>query len=109
MTRISILLAVVVASCSSAAPVNAQPLTAVDHLAGSYPSAWWLLVVPTAVIVLIGCLRVLRRRQDDWREVEARTAEIRDMAARARRRDQVRHPRPIVDAATYGGRPRSTP
>jgi len=103
--RISMLLAVIVASCSSAAPAIAQPLTVVDHQARSYPSAWWLLVVLPALVLLIGCMRVFRRRQDDWREVEAKAAEVRDMAARDRRRDRVRHPRPVVDADTFGGRP----
>lgn len=104
MKRVSMLLAVIVASCSSAAPAIAQLLTVVDHQASPYPFAWWLLITPAALILLIGCLRVLRRRQDDWREMRARTAENRDMAARARRRDRVCHPRPTVNADTTHGR-----
>lgn len=95
MKRVSMLLAVIVASCSSAAPAIAQTLTVVDHRAGSYPSAWWLLVMPPTLILLTGCLRVYRRRRDDWRKVEAKRAEARDMAAREQRRDRVRHPRPV--------------
>ena len=83
---------------TAATPEPVQPLTVVDRPARRYPSAWWLLTIPAVMILLICCLRVYRRRRDDWREAEAEAARTRDAAARDKRRREAEVAREVERA-----------